>query len=434
MVMAFHAIMANKMRSFLTMLGIIIGIGSVISIVSIGDTMRGLFADLYKDAGTTQAVVSIGYWVEDVRDSDYFTLDDLEKIREVFADEIAYIDSYASVSPDVRVGRTSMKFDLQGVDRDYQEVQPVTMVAGRYLNESDILGRKKNVVMEAESAGKLFGTEDAVGKTFRTTIYGDTDLYTVVGVYKKEMSAFQKLLMGGSSDTGSAYIPYTLLTWPNDTFYYCRLYAKEGTDMVDLMSRLTAYLGKLKGRNAGDFYTNTVADEMGSIDSMMGGLSMAVGGIAAISLIVGGIGICGRPLCCASYLSEFIPVSIKMAKEQNLSLNPTKISGVCGRLMCCLKYEEDTYEELNGRLPNIGDYVTTDDGLKGEVHSVSILRQLVKVIVTVNNDEKEIREYKVDQLKLKKKKRREKQSSNDAELKQLEALEKKEGKSKLDGD
>ena len=135
-----------------------------------------------------------------------------------------------------------------------------------------------------------------------------------------------------------------------------------------------------------------------------------------------------------SYLSEFIPVSIKMAKEQNLSLNPTKISGVCGRLMCCLKYEEDTYEELNGRLPNIGDYVTTDDGLKGEVHSVSILRQLVKVIVTVNNDEKEIREYKVDQLKFRPKKRREKQSTNDAELKQLEALEKKEGKSKLDDD
>ena len=107
---------------------------------------------------------------------------------------------------------------------------------------------------------------------------------------------------------------------------------------------------------------------------------------------------------------------------------------LCGRLMCCLKYEEDTYEELNGRLPNIGDYVTTDDGLKGEVHSVSILRQLVKVIVTVNNDEKEIREYKVDQLKFRPKKRREKQSSNDAELKQLEALEKKEGKSKLDGD
>lgn len=157
-------------------------------------------------------------------------------------------------------------------------------------------------------------------------------------------------------------------------------------------------------------------------------------GVRDETKILGGIGICGRCLCCHTYLSEFAPVSIKMAKEQNLSLNPTKISGVCGRLMCCLKYEEDTYEELNGRLPNIGDYVTTDDGLKGEVHSVSILRQLVKVIVTVNNDEKEIREYKVDQLKFRPKKRREKQSTNDAELKKLEALEKKEGKSKLDDD
>lgn len=137
---------------------------------------------------------------------------------------------------------------------------------------------------------------------------------------------------------------------------------------------------------------------------------------------------CAAPPTCLS-LSR---VSIKMAKEQNLSLNPTKISGVCGRLMCCLKYEEETYEELNGRLPNIGDYVTTDDGLKGEVHSVSILRQLVKVVVTVNGDEKEIREYKVDQLKFRPKRKKEKMSISDAELKQLEALEKKEGKSKLD--
>ena len=291
MIMAFHAIMANKMRSFLTMLGIIIGIGSVISIVSIGDTMRGLFADLYKDAGATQAVVSIGYNVEDVRDSDYFTLDELDKIKEVFGDEISYIDSYASVNSEVLAGRTNMKFDFQGIDWNFSDVQPVTMISGRYLNEGDILGRKKNVVIEEESARKLFGTENAVGKTFRTTVYGDTDMYTVVGVYKKEMSAFQKLLSGGSGDTGSAYIPYTLLTWPNDQFYYCRLYAKEGTDMVNFMSRLTVYLGKIKNRNAGDFYTSTVADEMGSIDSLMGGLSMAVGGIAAISLLVGGIGI-----------------------------------------------------------------------------------------------------------------------------------------------
>ena len=155
-------------------------------------------------------------------------------------------------------------------------------------------------------------------------------------------------------------------------------------------------------------------------------------GVRDETKIMGGVGICGRALCCHSYLSEFIPVSIKMAKEQNLSLNPTKISGVCGRLMCCLKNEEETYEELNSKLPNIGDYVTTDDGLKGEVHSVSVLRQLVKVVVTVDRDEKEIREYKVEQLKFRPKRRRDRVNVNDAELKALEALERKEGKSKLD--
>ena len=155
-------------------------------------------------------------------------------------------------------------------------------------------------------------------------------------------------------------------------------------------------------------------------------------GVRDETKIMGGVGICGRALCCHSSLSEFIPVSIKMAKEQNLSLNPTKISGVCGRLMCCLKNEEETYEELNSKLPNIGDYVTTDDGLKGEVHSVSVLRQLVKVVVTVDRDEKEIREYKVEQLKFRPKRRRDRVNVNDAELKALEALERKEGKSKLD--
>ena len=138
-------------------------------------------------------------------------------------------------------------------------------------------------------------------------------------------------------------------------------------------------------------------------------------GVRDETKIMGGIGICGRSLCCHTFLSEFAPVSIKMAKEQNLSLNPTKISGVCGRLMCCLK----------------NDRVTTDDGFKGEVQSVSVLRQLVKVIVTLENDEKEIREYKVSQLKFRPKRRRDKGNVNDAELKALEAMDRKEGKSSL---
>lgn len=147
-------------------------------------------------------------------------------------------------------------------------------------------------------------------------------------------------------------------------------------------------------------------------------------GVRDETKIRGGIGICGRPLCCHTYLSEFAPVSIKMAKEQNLSLNPTKISGVCGRLMCCLTNEEETYEELNNRLPVIGDYVTTGDGLRGEVQSVSVLRQLVKVVVTLEDDEKEIREYKVSDLKFRPRRRKNDVKLSKEEMRELSALEK----------
>lgn len=146
----------------------------------------------------------------------------------------------------------------------------------------------------------------------------------------------------------------------------------------------------------------------------------------------GGIGICGRELCCHTYLSEFAPVSIKMAKEQNLSLNPTKISGVCGRLMCCLTNEQETYEKLNSRLPSTGDTVITPEGLRGEVQSLSVLRQLVKVVVTLENDEKEIREYKASELKFKSRRKKNDMRLSKEEMKELVALEKNEGASKLD--
>ena len=154
-------------------------------------------------------------------------------------------------------------------------------------------------------------------------------------------------------------------------------------------------------------------------------------GVRDETKILGGIGICGRPLCCHSYLSEFAPVSIKMAKEQNLSLNPTKISGVCGRLMCCLKNEEEAYEELNSKLPNIGDTVETADGFRGEVQNITVLKQLVKVVITTENDEKEVREYHVSDLKFKPRRRKEKVAM-DTELKELERLEKSEKKSNLE--
>ena len=153
-------------------------------------------------------------------------------------------------------------------------------------------------------------------------------------------------------------------------------------------------------------------------------------GVRDETKIMGGIGICGRDLCCHTFLSEFIPVSIKMAKEQNLSLNPTKISGVCGRLMCCLKNEQETYEYLNNKLPDVGSEVKITGGGKGVVQSVNVLRQRVKVLLTNDKGEKEMAEYRVEELHFRPRKKKEKVKMDD-ELKRLEALEKKERKSKL---
>lgn len=158
-------------------------------------------------------------------------------------------------------------------------------------------------------------------------------------------------------------------------------------------------------------------------------------GVRDETKIRGGIGICGRELCCSTYLAEFVPVSIKMAKEQNLSLNPTKISGVCGRLMCCLKNEQDTYEYLNSKLPNVGDEATTFEGKKGLVHSVSVLRQKVKLIVTDDDGTRTIEEYRTDELKFtprKGKNRRNNEIAENKELKELEKLEKEERNTKLE--
>jgi len=124
-------------------------------------------------------------------------------------------------------------------------------------------------------------------------------------------------------------------------------------------------------------------------------------GVRDESKTIGSIGICGRSLCCSNFLGEFMPVSIKMAKEQGLSLNPAKISGACGRLMCCLKYEQDVYEELIKTTPKQGAVVNTPDG-RGVVTNVSLIKGVCKV--TLDSD-KSIKEYKADELKVIKKAR-----------------------------
>ena len=159
------------------------------------------------------------------------------------------------------------------------------------MNEGDVLGRRKNVVMDTVSAMNLFGVENAVGKTFRTTIYGTTDDYTVVGIYRKEMNPFQAMMMGANTEGGEAFLPYTILSWPNDFIYDLRFFCRDEETMDELCANIKSYVARSKDRQPEDFQMVTAKEQMGQWNSMLGGLSMAVGGIAAISLLVGGIGI-----------------------------------------------------------------------------------------------------------------------------------------------
>ena len=136
---------------------------------------------------------------------------------------------------------------------------------------------------------------------------------------------------------------------------------------------------------------------------------------------IGSIGVCGRSLCCSQFLGEFEPVSIKMAKEQGLSLNPTKISGACGRLMCCLKYEQETYEELLKVTPRVGAIVKTPMG-KGEVESVNLLRGLVKVKID-SEREKALHEFSVSEIKVLRNNHRHEDKSENFDEELLKTLE-----------
>ena len=290
MAMALHAIRSNKMRSFLTMLGIIIGVGAVIAIVSVGDSMRNLFADASKDVGVNRAIILVSWEVNDFRASDYFTMDEMERIREIYGDRIEYIDSDATAEAEAINGRKKVKYQFQGIDSNYTDVQPLNIIHGRAINEEDVKSSANHVVLEDKGAERLFGTADCVGKTFRMTINKDTQEYMVVGVYHKDMSPMMALIVGnGQSQAG--FLPYTVLTKPNDYFQDINFYVRDGVDMNGFLAELTRYVAKLKNRQESEIRTISVVEQMGSIDAQLSGMSAAVGGIAAISLLVGGIGI-----------------------------------------------------------------------------------------------------------------------------------------------
>lgn len=286
---AFQSILSNKMRSLLTMLGIIIGISSVISIVSIGDSMKGVMDDLYKNVGENRAVLYVGN-IEDFRSTDFFFNDDLKLIKERFKDKLSYICPSESVRSDVTVNRKTIKLSMSCVDSGYEKVQEVKMLYGRMINTSDIDRKSKVIVLESNAALKLFGKENVVGNTIRVKLNNSMEDLLIVGVYKNEQSPMLALMQGQSMYEDS-YIPYTMPYPSYYGFYGLDVFINEKYSINSVGDEIISYIAGLKNRMPENYMYYTVEEEQMTVTGILSGLSVAVAAIAAISLLVGGIGI-----------------------------------------------------------------------------------------------------------------------------------------------
>lgn len=276
------------MRSFLTMLGIIIGISSVIAIVSIGDSMKGVMDDIYKGIGKNRAFMYVGY-VEDFRSSDFFYMDDLELLKERFKDELAYICPSESVQSDVTINRNTIKLRMTCIDAHY-EVSDVKLLYGRMISETDINRKSNVIVLEQAAATELFGKENVVGETIRVKIENSLEDLLIVGVYKNIKSPALTLLEG-HSEYKDSFIPYTMPFPSNYGFYSLDIFVNEKYNVSKVGQELTSYVADLKHREPENYGFYTVEQDQATVNGILGGLSIGVAAIAAISLLVGGIGI-----------------------------------------------------------------------------------------------------------------------------------------------
>ena len=286
---AFQSILANKMRSLLTMLGVIIGISSVISIVSIGDSMKGVMDDIYKDFGENRAVLYVGN-IDDFRSTDFFYHEDIDLLKERFKEKLLYICPSESIRSDVVQNRSNVKLRMELIDGGYDKVQKVKMLYGRMINSSDIDRKSKVIVLEQNAALKLFGKDNVVGQTIRVKIDNNMEDLLIVGVYKKEQSPVLTLLQGQNMYEDS-YIPYSMPYSNNYGFYALDIFVAGKYSMSLVGDEIKNYIAKMKNRTPENYTYYTVEEEQTQVNSIVTGMSVAVAAIAAISLLVGGIGI-----------------------------------------------------------------------------------------------------------------------------------------------
>ena len=285
--LALSSIRANKMRSFLTMLGIIIGISSVITIASLGETSKAVIAKEFEAFGKNRVVIYMPY-SEEIRDSDYFTMEDIDKVKAKYKEDIVYLAPSTYENTEAISGRKKAKVSTQGVANGYEKMVNMNLIKGRFITEADIKSRRYVSVVDKAMADKIFPGENAVGKTIRISVEGQPADAKIVGVYEKKKSIFDGMM---SSDSTTMYMPYSIFS--SQLMYMGNIDMKiiESKSSIEVGDSIANFLAKMKKREPGFYIVNTTQGEQSSIDQVLNTLSLAIGAIAAISLLVGGIGI-----------------------------------------------------------------------------------------------------------------------------------------------
>ncbi len=289
--LAFSAIRINKMRSFLTMLGIIIGISSVIAITSIGSSIQSVVDKQFASIGSTYMYVYPDWYMLDdgvVSQSDLFSEDEIRGLKEAYPEMIDYAVPYGYSSSDSRVGRTQASFSLMGVGDGYDVVSNMHITYGRMINENDVKSQKPRIVIDETAAQRLFGKTNAVGESLPLTIDGVANDYTVVGIYYVEPSIFTPV---STDNQFSAYIPYSLIPSMVHSCSNIEIYYASGYDAKTAGDTICRYLERVKDKEEGFYTYDSVEQQQGMMNEILGTISLAIGAIAAISLLVGGIGI-----------------------------------------------------------------------------------------------------------------------------------------------
>lgn len=285
--LALASIKANKMRSFLTMLGIIIGISSVITIASLGETSKKVLGKEFQAFGKNRVFIYLK-GDKQLRDSDYFTVEDIGRIKERFGSDIAYLAPSTNAGSDVMSGRNKAKVSINGVGEGYTKMANLKITTGRFLNEGDVKGRRNVGVANKKMTTKLFGNSDPLGKEVKMIVNGNPASVVIVGVYEDTPSIFSGMM---SSDSTTFYMPYTVFPSQLNYMPYLDFKIDESKSSIEVANQVEAFIAKSKGREPSFYGIESTQKQQGTMDNILGTLSLAIGAIAAISLVVGGIGI-----------------------------------------------------------------------------------------------------------------------------------------------